>query len=1445
MARAGLSAGAKASLDGGRDATALAERLHQALDVATGLQEENALLRRAVAQSRRRQSSSSDVSGQGGRRTSHCRVSVPRLSLAARPPAYDDDPDAEWALEPLRVNGAEMLLDRGAWRLYSRLRDAPPWVAAAGTVDAASGEAYLPDLTEQRPDFFAALETHLRSRPSLRLRDIFAAAAADEAAQHADEYSDAEEAAAVAAALGAHALAGLLRGAMPTAAPSDVAYFLTMVDPTGVRRLTYPQLAEAMQAATAAEAQHTAALGAARRHVADGVSRSGDRLADFFRRHCPAGAAGITPQQTAGLLLDVLGYARPEDADPSDAMDEEADARVLLARLRRAAPDADAAAAVSLADLHAELRLTPPAVRTPAYEAGSLPEEGSHGDVAPPRKASRVSTASAPLRASGGAGAAAAEASEARRDAEARCAEAEAAAAEAAAEAEAARDEVESAREEAERLREELRAARDGTLELRRTLERERTRAAAAATASPQPKAATPARTPSRRQASLDGSSGMATSDAAAAAQSAASAAAAAAAAAAAQHAQSGLELELRSAAARGAEASARADAAEAALSAFKANHAAVLRQLESTHARLADERVATAASAGEARRLGAELAAARELAPLLTAARLERAALEDENKALMAAALAAPATGAELRAARAALAEARRARAEAEGALADAHRELLAFAPPGGGGAGEPDYRSLRAERDALRSAAERSRVELEAANDTLAVMRAAAAAAAERGPPSPPPPPSPVGPSPAEWEEAEAERAALSEAADAAAEELRAAGKRIALLEAQLADARAELAEAQQRASAAGEAASEHAAEQAAELDAARADMAGLRAALAARGEALAAMTSELTAAQAAARAARTAAAAAAAAAAQMAAEEEEPPGAHMAAAVARAEASESARRAAAAALDEADALAEAEEAEAALADAERVASAARARQALERAAAAAEAARADAEAELAAAARAAEEEEAAAEARAYAEAEAAAEEAYAQMEADAEEEELDTAEALLARGPRVSHAAGGSRAAPRSSTASVLGPPSDEDEEDDEPPADDSLADDENVLALTLHGLSVERGALRGEVSPATFLTVDFFEHETQATPLVHGFAPELEQAYEFVVLVDNLLLQYMEMDCLRVELNVANGLDFRTLGAAAFPLRRLLREVEAGRGRGRGGRTRHTVPFRAVGGDTVGSLTLSCRMARPLDAALAAYRAAAPFAFLQRGSTPPAAPGGGSRASFEFPRMARASVPAEAAPPIAEEEPPAAEDAETAAAEAAAEAAADSASVTIRVSHVQLGPDASSDTRIRGALVLFDFLADVFPEADQRTPAVLKPAAGGRLSYSFERTFACGSRSNPAAFAALRAALAPRAADADEGGAADPVDELADGAVLQFLLVADPGSGGTFRDLGAAELPLHALLARGDVVDAALPISDAAGRPVATVTVSVIGAAAVAAAARDDL
>ncbi len=164
--------------------------------------------------------------------------------------------------------------------------------------------------------------------------------------------------------------------------------------------------------------------------------------------------------------------------------------------------------------------------------------------------------------------------------------------------------------------------------------------------------------------------------------------------------------------------------------------------------------------------------------------------------------------------------------------------------------------------------------------------------------------------------------------------------------------------------------------------------------------------------------------------------------------------------------------------------------------------------------------------------------------------------------------------------------------------------------------------------------------------------------------------------------------------------------------------------------------------------------------------------------------------------------------------------------------------MRVSHTQLGPEARADGGIRGALVLFELLggAGVFAEADQRTRAVAKPPSG-RLEFAFSRAFPVGRAAYPAAFRALAAALAP----GDASGADEPPDS--DDAVLQFLLVADPGGGADFRDIGSAELRLRDVLAAGDVRDATLSVTDARGQPVGTFTVSLLGAAALQAAADD--
>jgi hypothetical protein len=1561
----------------------------------------------AAAIAPRRTPSRTRAAKHGASRAPGAAAAPPRAAAAktAKPTAsYAAASTAEWALEPLRVNGRDCLLDRATWRLYAFPAGEAAAAAAAdgsaafpapvGRLHPGTGAARLrDDASPPAPEFFSALETRLRSRPELRLRDAFASAAAT-AATFADA-ADADAAASPPligpdATLGGDALSGVLRAVWPGVSAADVAYFCAMVDPSGGALLSYPRLAAAMQAATAAgaaaaahagDAAARAAVARARARVEDGLRCAGVTLGGMYRRYAPPGAPGLKPPDAAALLSATLAHCGGGCADP------DADVRLLLARLRAAAPDAAAAAAITLGDLHAELRIEAPAIAAPppveepsslsamgADADGLLPNaedsrrsggggddeengnddndedgdlhhyaaddgagRGAFGDddeggvvtdgeedatprpaasSPPPRRsagggAGGVRPATAPAFASEDGHAAHAHGTPVRvlrsnsltrtspptspsaqqllADAEEElsrrqrviqalqaqvgdleadlareqdaAASVSAAAAEAHASADAAEADAAAARQEAAQLRAELEAvpalrrslrdAREAAFELRRALERERTRAAggdsaaaagtpggteAAGYQSPRTSAAGPS--PWRERSYSDGGAGGAptprTLDAAAAAASAASAAASAASA-------SALEAELRGARAALAALQARADAESAALAALRTNHAAALRQLEATHGRLGEERASAARLGGEERRLAAELSAARELAPLLAASRAERAALEEENRSLMAAALAAPAHGAELRRARAALQEACRGRAEAEGSLADARRELLAYAPAGGG----EDYRTLRAERDALRAAAERARVELTAAHDALTVYRSAAAAAAATPPASPAPaarvsaaassPPATPG---LDWEAAEEERARLAGQVATLTEQLRTMRKQLALLEAQVADLRAELDDERSRAASAASAASEREGAAAQALQERAEAVEELEAALAARQAAMAAMAEELRAANASAREARTSAAAAAAAAAAVSDVEEEE--------------AEAAAEAAAAEEEHAhdepeEAQEEAEEEVARVDTAE--AAAARLRRRAELEAAEAEAyARAVAEEEAADAA--------AAEAEA-AEAEAAEAEAAAQAAADAEDAQA-AADALAAADARAAAAAAAASGAPDS----PLGPPprqrrdsyiaaasrASSGDEADEAPWDDSLGDDENVLELTLHSVAVDRAAVRGEAHPTTFLTVDFFEHETQATPLASGFSPEIEQAYEFVVLVDNLFLQYMETDFLRFELNVAHGLEFRKLGAAAFPLRRLLHEVEAGRGGGRGGRGAHAVQFRAPGGDVVGTLTLSLRLQRPMREELLAYRAQMPFG--RSGALPaplqmPASGEDALRSSFEFPRLPRSSsggsTGAGGRRSAGGAVSPSSAAIATLGALPEAPPADPRTSVTIRVSHAQLGPEARADASIRGALVLFDFLGDVFPEADQRTRAVAKPP-GGRLDFDFSRAFPVGRANYPAAFAALASALAPPAreegAEEEEEDDEQPVDPA---AVLQFLLVADPGGGAQFRDIGAAELRLADVLAGGDLRDVTLQVLDARGAPVGSVTVSVTGAEALAAAA----
>jgi len=110
---------------------------------------------------------------------------------------------------------------------------------------------------------------------------------------------------------------------------------------------------------------------------------------------------------------------------------------------------------------------------------------------------------------------------------------------------------------------------------------------------------------------------------------------------------------------------------------------------------------------------------------------------------------------------------------------------------------------------------------------------------------------------------------------------------------------------------------------------------------------------------------------------------------------------------------------------------------------------------------------------------------------------------------------------------------------------------------LAPDENIFELRLLGVDID-GAALGEEDPATFMTVDFFEHETQATAVQQGLTVTADHTLQYVVKVDDFFLEYMDTKRLPVELNKSLGMDFATVGVARLNLGWVLDDALSGHG-----------------------------------------------------------------------------------------------------------------------------------------------------------------------------------------------------------------------------------------------------------------------------------------------
>ncbi|CAM9992724.1 unnamed protein product, partial [Choristocarpus tenellus] len=95
---------------------------------------------------------------------------------------------------------------------------------------------------------------------------------------------------------------------------------------------------------------------------------------------------------------------------------------------------------------------------------------------------------------------------------------------------------------------------------------------------------------------------------------------------------------------------------------------------------------------------------------------------------------------------------------------------------------------------------------------------------------------------------------------------------------------------------------------------------------------------------------------------------------------------------------------------------------------------------------------------------------------------------------------------------------------------------------------MLQVWVVGAEVEKGMLTSGSS--SFFVIDFFDFESQATPLLPGMDPAFDFATTFKVTVDDFFLRFLGTEGLILELNQTRAADFELLGRCRVALSGLL-------------------------------------------------------------------------------------------------------------------------------------------------------------------------------------------------------------------------------------------------------------------------------------------------------
>ncbi|PVD20902.1 hypothetical protein C0Q70_19065 [Pomacea canaliculata] len=92
-------------------------------------------------------------------------------------------------------------------------------------------------------------------------------------------------------------------------------------------------------------------------------------------------------------------------------------------------------------------------------------------------------------------------------------------------------------------------------------------------------------------------------------------------------------------------------------------------------------------------------------------------------------------------------------------------------------------------------------------------------------------------------------------------------------------------------------------------------------------------------------------------------------------------------------------------------------------------------------------------------------------------------------------------------------------------------------------QNLFEIHIEKVSLSEDAVRhiGDEEPSLFCTWDFFEFESQSTPVLRGSRPVYDFTSQYIVKVDDFFLHYLQKGSCTLELHQSFGQDYRTVAA----------------------------------------------------------------------------------------------------------------------------------------------------------------------------------------------------------------------------------------------------------------------------------------------------------------